>query len=90
MSLLNRIPVFSGQIRDPYEGSTRNNSNGSQDTFDKVSAGPNKVRLVIQQLVNAVDPQGPSAVYVDYASSYASTTCLSPTRTGWPKLRPSQ
>lgn len=70
MSLLNRIPVFSGQIRDPYEGSTRNNSNGSQDTFDKVSAGPNKVRLVIQQLVNAVDPQGPSAVYVDYASSY--------------------
>ncbi len=70
MSLLNRIPVFSGQIRDPYEGSTRNNSNGSQDTFDKVSAGPNKVRLVIQQLVNAVDPQGPSAVYTDYASSY--------------------
>lgn len=44
-----RTPSFSGTVIDTYVGSTKQNTNGTTDTFPKVSSGPSKVTLTLQR-----------------------------------------
>jgi len=49
LSILNRTPSFSGLAIDLYQGFTKTNSNNSEDTFDKVSSGPQTVILTLKR-----------------------------------------
>lgn len=65
-------PAISGQASDPYRGGLVTNSNGTQDTFTKVAAGPSKVLLKIEKLTFGVLGT-PFAVYADFDQSETST-----------------
>lgn len=60
----NRRPAFSGKAADPYRGSEKTNPNGSKDTFDKVSSGPDKLVLTLKKLNGGLPASSP--VWVDY------------------------
>ena len=62
----NRMPSFSGKINDLYKGSTKNNANGSSDTFDPISSGPNKIYLTVKKLGANQNPNKKNAVFDDY------------------------
>lgn len=59
LTILNRMPSFSGLATDSYQGSTVTNSNGSTDTFDKVSSGPQTITLTLKR-------QKDDKTYADY------------------------
>lgn len=59
LSILNRMPSFSGLATDSYQGSTVTNSNGTTDTFDKVSSGPQTITLTLKL-------QKDDKTYIDY------------------------
>lgn len=44
-----RTPSFSGKATDFYQGSEKTNSNGTKDTFDKVSSGPQTLTLTLKR-----------------------------------------
>lgn len=46
----NKTPSFQGRVSDSYQGSTRTNSDGTKDTFEKVSSGPDSLALSFYQL----------------------------------------
>lgn len=46
----NNILNFSGKISDPYIETTKINSNGTIDNFNKASSGPDSVKLTIKKL----------------------------------------
>jgi hypothetical protein len=45
-----RMPVFTGKVSDPSQGSEKTNSNGTKDTFDAVSSGVDKITLTVKKL----------------------------------------
>ena len=49
LDITNRMPSFSGLATDSYQGSTITNSNGTKDTFDKVSSGPQTFTLTFKK-----------------------------------------
>ncbi len=69
MDTSNRMPIITGTIRDEYVGSTRQNSNGSQDTFDKVASGPKQAKLVIRKLQTGQTPLDSNRLLSDYSTS---------------------
>lgn len=66
INITNRTPSFSGKAIDTYQGSTKTNSNGTKDTFDKASSGPDKITLTLKKLKTGENPNSQSAIYVDY------------------------
>jgi len=50
LSIFNRMPSFSGKVTDIYQGSEKTNTDGSKDTFDKISSGPDKLTLTLKKL----------------------------------------
>lgn len=49
LDITNRMPSFSGLATVSYQGSTTTNSNGTKDTFDKVSSGPQTITLTFKK-----------------------------------------
>jgi hypothetical protein len=50
LNITNRTPSFSGLAYDNYQGSTDvSNSNGTKDTFDKISSGPQTITLAFKK-----------------------------------------
>ena len=66
LDITNRMPSFSGLAADPYQGSTVTNSNGTKDTFDKVSSGPQTITLNFKRLDDGQDQSSSDATYTDY------------------------
>ena len=61
LNITNRMPSFSGLAFDSYQGSTVTNSNGTKDTFDKVSSGPQTITLTFKK-------QKSDKTYTDYST----------------------
>jgi len=61
LDITNRMPSFSGLVADSYQGSTITNSNGTKDTFDKVSSGPQTLTLTFKK-------QKSDQTYADYST----------------------
>jgi len=51
LDVSNRMPVVWVKFVDPKNGSTRDNENGTKDTFEKDRSGMEKAKLVINKLV---------------------------------------
>ncbi len=66
LSFLNRLPSFSGKASDPYIGSEVTNSNGSKDTFAKVTSSLDKLTLILKRLQDGQNPLSTSAIYSTY------------------------
>jgi len=64
--ITNRIPSFSGKALDSYQGSKKINTDGTKDTFDKVSSGPDKLTLTLKRLKDQEDPNSANPVYENY------------------------
>jgi len=74
LDITNRMPSFSGLATDSYQGSTVTNSNGTKDTFDKVSSGPKTITLKYKKLLEGQSPISVNATYSDYLSKNFSLT----------------
>jgi len=59
------MPSFSGLATDNYQGSTISNSNGTKDTFDKVSSGPKTITLTLKR-------KNTDKTYTDYLTQESS------------------
>ena len=69
ISIFKRTPSFSGIATDRYSGSTKENIDGSKDTFDKVSSSPDKLTLTLKKLKDKN-----KNIYEDYLSKEYSLT----------------
>ncbi len=67
LKITQRMPSFSGKASDSYQGSERTNSNGTKDTFEKVSSGPEKIALNLKKLARG-------GAYDDYLTQEYSLT----------------
>ena len=74
LNTTNRMPSFSGLATDTYQGSTVTNSNGTKDTFDKVSSGPKTITLTLERLKDGEKSTSQNATYIDYLSKEFSLT----------------
>ncbi|RJR16187.1 hypothetical protein C4579_00515 [Candidatus Microgenomates bacterium] len=66
LNITNRMPSFSGLAIDSYQGSTVTNSNGTKDTFDKVSSGPKTLILTMKRLKDGQNLTDQNAEYQDH------------------------
>ncbi len=74
LNILDRVPSFSGLAIDNYQGSTVNTTNGSKDTFDKVSSGPQTITVTFKKLKTGQDPSSVTATYENHLSKDYSLT----------------
>jgi hypothetical protein len=71
------MPSFSGLASDYYQGSTKTNSNGTTDTFEKTSSGPETLTLILKKLVSGFP--GSSPVWEDHLTQEYAVTNLQTT-----------
>ena len=74
LDITKRMPSFSGKAKDAYQGSTRTNDNGTQDTFDKVASGPDKITLNLKKLDQGENPNSANSSYTEYLTEEYSLT----------------